>query len=69
MEAATEVTLKIRMPAERYIALRHLANENGWSMNRQINHLVSQALVKVCAGMKSSVRGHDGDILEMDGEE
>lgn len=36
-----EVTLKLRMPPERYIALRHLANQEGRSMNGQVNYLIS----------------------------
>ena len=55
-----EVTLKIRMPPERYIALRHLANVEGRSMNGQVNYLISQALLQVCAAMKQSDRGHNG---------
>jgi len=47
-----EVTLKLRLPPERYIALRHLANEEGRSMNGQINHLISQALLQVCNSLK-----------------
>jgi hypothetical protein len=59
-----EVTLKLRMPPERYIALRHLANAEGRSMNGQVNHLVSLALMQVCASLKQGDRGQNGDIDE-----
>ena len=55
-----EVTLKIRMPPERYIALRHLANEEGRSMNGQVNHLVKSALLSIVQQLKHSDRGQSG---------
>jgi hypothetical protein len=59
-----EVTLKIRMPAERYIALRHLSNFENRSMNGQVNHLISLALIQACAAIKDSDRGQNGDTDE-----
>lgn len=55
-----EVTLKIRMPGERYLALRALANSQERSMNAQVNFLISDALVKEIAAIKGSDRGQDG---------
>ena len=55
-----DVTLKLRLPAERYIALRHLANEEGRSMNGQVNHLISQALYQELTKIKERDRGQNG---------
>ena len=55
-----EVTLKLRLPAERYIALRHLANEEGRSMNGQVNNLISQALYQELTKIKERDRGQNG---------
>ena len=55
-----EVTLKLRLPAERYIALRHLANLENRSMNGQVNHLISLALISACTAIKDSDRGQTG---------
>jgi hypothetical protein len=63
---AEEVTLKLRLPPERYIALRHLANVEGRSMNGQVNYLISHALMQVCASLKQGDRGQNGDIEEGD---
>jgi hypothetical protein len=55
-----EVTLKLRMPAERYIALRHIANEEGRSMNGHVNFLIKQVIINSVSDIKNPTRGQKG---------